>query len=467
MIKIYCCFGGLYLNILLVDDDVDVVDGMLEAIDFNTLGFDRVMVAHDGSAALHILKTDVVNVMVTDIEMPSKSGIQLLEWVRDNKLPIVTIFCTCYADFNYAKKAVELHSFDYFLKPISYSELTDRLKAAGEEVRRIQHLEEYQKYLISFSMSNLINQNEFWKEYLTGSTLLPDLLIKYSDLDINKSAKYMIEMSYYSDPDEISIKPWKIYGAKNISAELTMDCPGLIECSVFDIHPDEGISVKMLTDTFNLNTFIKIKEEIAGKAKSLIDTDVNFYIIENCTLEEVPRKYKDLINVFESDILRDSNVVDCDDFTFPSTDVFKTPVESLEPLIAIGNGRDAYNCISDFVDSLVKKKTISKEELKVLRIDTMQMLHGLLNSMNMDAHNLFSDHVFDEMRAMSLLSVKNCKMYLSYIINVAAEAIYKKQQSQSVIAKVTDYIKSHLDEDLTRPNLSNLVFLNSVCYKEK
>lgn len=42
--------------------------------------------------------------MVTDIEMPNESGIELLKWTKTQNLDVVTIFCTCYADFNYAKR---------------------------------------------------------------------------------------------------------------------------------------------------------------------------------------------------------------------------------------------------------------------------------------------------------------------------------------------------------------------------
>ena len=51
--------------------------------------------------------------------LPNESGIELLKWTKTQNLDVVTIFCTCYADFNYAKKAVELQCFDYYLKPIS------------------------------------------------------------------------------------------------------------------------------------------------------------------------------------------------------------------------------------------------------------------------------------------------------------------------------------------------------------
>ena len=124
------------MNILLVDDDVDITDAITDSIDFASLGYSGVYTAADAKTARDILRTETIDVMVTDIEMPGQSGIQLLEWVRDRQMQIIALFCTCYADFNYAKKAIELQCFDYFLKPIAYDELAKRLVQAKEEAEK-------------------------------------------------------------------------------------------------------------------------------------------------------------------------------------------------------------------------------------------------------------------------------------------------------------------------------------------
>ena len=111
------------LDVLLVDDELDVVEGIADGVDFAALGLEEVYVAQTSQRAKELLQSRDIGVMVTDIEMPGGSGLELLEWVRDNQMEVVTLFCTGFANFNYAQKAVELHSFDYFLKPIAYPAL--------------------------------------------------------------------------------------------------------------------------------------------------------------------------------------------------------------------------------------------------------------------------------------------------------------------------------------------------------
>ena len=104
------------MNLLLVDDEFDVLNGILNAVNFDVIGVDTVYTSQDAGHAKELLSRCEVDVMVTDIEMPGESGLELMQWVRERRLEIVMLFCTVYADFNYAQKAVELHSFDYFLE---------------------------------------------------------------------------------------------------------------------------------------------------------------------------------------------------------------------------------------------------------------------------------------------------------------------------------------------------------------
>ena len=118
------------MTVLLVDDEKQVLDGMLHGIDFNALGLDTVLTARSGEEAREIILRQPVDILVCDIEMADLSGLGLLEWIRDENYPIRTIFCTAFQRFDYAKKALELHAFDYFLKPIRYEELSRKLAAA-------------------------------------------------------------------------------------------------------------------------------------------------------------------------------------------------------------------------------------------------------------------------------------------------------------------------------------------------
>ena len=121
------------MKILLVDDNKYILESLQTGIDYESLGFDEVFVARSLKSAVAILEKEEIHAVLTDIEMPNGSGLELLEWMNENRPGIVTVFCTSYSDFNYAKKALELHSFEYYLKPVDYADLYKLLQRVVEE----------------------------------------------------------------------------------------------------------------------------------------------------------------------------------------------------------------------------------------------------------------------------------------------------------------------------------------------
>lgn len=70
-------------------------------------------------------KSQPLHAIITDIMMPSMSGIELLQKIRaENKLPAVpVIFITAVAEKKHILKAKELNAQGYLLKPISKDKL--------------------------------------------------------------------------------------------------------------------------------------------------------------------------------------------------------------------------------------------------------------------------------------------------------------------------------------------------------
>ncbi len=123
------------LCILIVDDDKYVVEKIVEGIDWTKWNIDGVYTAYNIRQAKEILSTLQVDILLSDIEMPQGSGLELLEWVRERKLPVECIYLSSYAHFAYAQKALELHSRGYLLKPVSNRDLENVLGSLVEQMR--------------------------------------------------------------------------------------------------------------------------------------------------------------------------------------------------------------------------------------------------------------------------------------------------------------------------------------------
>lgn len=112
------------ITILYIEDDQDTKDIMA-----NTLSeFSRnILVAGNGKEAMEILKKNTVHLIMTDIEMPEKNGIEFIREVRSTNLNIPIIVFTAYSTKDYLLECVNLNIQGYIQKPISYQKIKDVL----------------------------------------------------------------------------------------------------------------------------------------------------------------------------------------------------------------------------------------------------------------------------------------------------------------------------------------------------
>lgn len=156
------------MNICIVDDDKYVVEKIVEGMEWEKWDIEGVYVAYNIKQAKDILSTLKIDILLSDIEMPQGSGLELLEWVREKKLPVECIYLSSYAHFAYAQKALELHSKGYLLKPVSnkelgrvLEELVGQMKQAAGKNGKDEHRDK-ERFWRDFLLEKEENEQEFY-----------------------------------------------------------------------------------------------------------------------------------------------------------------------------------------------------------------------------------------------------------------------------------------------------------------
>ncbi|MEE9162191.1 MAG: sigma-54 dependent transcriptional regulator, partial [Candidatus Neomarinimicrobiota bacterium] len=112
-------------QILVVDDDNYIRLFLKETLEGN--GFD-VTLAEDGAEALAKVKASPPDLVLTDLKMPKKDGLELLQDVNKLEKPPGVIIITAYGTVETAVQAMKEGAFDYLTKPFSITEIESRLK---------------------------------------------------------------------------------------------------------------------------------------------------------------------------------------------------------------------------------------------------------------------------------------------------------------------------------------------------
>lgn len=134
------------MKLLIVNDEVIAAKGVMTGIDWSKYGIDGVDVAFDAQTAKGLLEEQEFDILLCDIEMPGESGIQLVQWIRENKLDIEVVFLTCHADFEFAQEAIRLQCRNYILVPATYEVIAENVCEVALEIEKKRENIKYQQY---------------------------------------------------------------------------------------------------------------------------------------------------------------------------------------------------------------------------------------------------------------------------------------------------------------------------------
>lgn len=124
------------MNVLIVDDDVPYLRTIREGVRWQNLSVGQVYTASNTQEALTLLEERQIDLLITDIEMPGKSGLSLIEWCKEQNLSMETIILSSFPDFSYAQKAIALGVSAYLLKTADRETLEDMIRRTA--VRMLQ-----------------------------------------------------------------------------------------------------------------------------------------------------------------------------------------------------------------------------------------------------------------------------------------------------------------------------------------
>jgi diguanylate cyclase (GGDEF)-like protein len=160
-----------HFTILVVDDDPTVCLLLQKLL---TAAGHTVHVARDGSAGLAQALLHQPQLVITDLLMPQRSGLQLIQSLRQTELgrSIYIMVLTTLDDDDKLAEAFDLGADDYITKPVEGKLLQARLKAGMRIIREQQLLrqehEELRRRLLELSISNQRAQEAALTDVLTG-----------------------------------------------------------------------------------------------------------------------------------------------------------------------------------------------------------------------------------------------------------------------------------------------------------
>lgn len=152
-------------RVVIVDDEYIVVEGIKAIIARENMEFEVVGCAYDGQEGTEVILREMPDLVITDIRMPGKTGLQMIEDLS-GQMETEYIIISGYQEFEYARKALQLGVRGYIDKPITIDSVKDVLEQTK------QWLEEKSEATLR------INEREKKSAYEKNSAILINMIVE-------------------------------------------------------------------------------------------------------------------------------------------------------------------------------------------------------------------------------------------------------------------------------------------------
>ena len=457
------------MNILIVDDEIQTVRAIKHSIDWDMLKINEVYTAHNITQAKEILSTTSMDIAICDIEMPQGSGLELLAWIKEHSPDTESILLTCHAEFEFAKKAIELGSFDYLVKPIPFEELEQVIYKVVSKISSTKRLKEYSEYGEYWINNQSMIEESFWSDLLQGQ--LSDNPAEIAQNAKKRNVEYKMDERYtlvlISKKRLVTkLDAWNHqlldYALKNITGEIIFG--NVNSNSLFMLNGQMIAILSEVKDRKRHEEEIKeVCKELIVACNTYLGCSVSCYIGDFVYGEQLPECYKKLLEIDKNNVVLTSKIFDLNEWDRD----LDTPIAALQPLIQDctvmlheGKKEKLQQKIMSYLDALASEERLNQDVLRIVQHDVLQLVYSFLQKKEVQAHQLFKDPQSQELYRNSTSTIDHMRTWIHYFIGKAVGYTEEIAKSQSVIGKVKEYMQANLKNDITREDIANHVYLN-------
>ncbi|MCB7065420.1 AraC family transcriptional regulator [Enterocloster citroniae] len=446
------------MTLMILDDQTNVVRGIMSGVDWEKLGFEKVIPTYHVAEARAIMEIQPVDVLLCDIEMPVENGLSFLHWIRSKNLQTECIFLTAHAEFQYAQEAVRLDSCDYIIQPAPYEEIQSAVERAIIKIKERHEERGHSDIGRAVSKSKSAIEGGMLRDFLLGYDtnnyhefeklgVVPSLsrsaylaLINIVDAEDDKLDElYLVQYAFGNILTEL-FAPYEqqIYLAVLDERNIT-----LVISPMKDYQIDQGGVERLLTIFCNVSKqyfgprlacYVKLcqKLEYAGLAvKELMNRrEYNVSMKDGIFFSDAnEKKVRQITHVTYSSTLR----------TLFDDKLYVSVMESTEK----------------YLDDLAEKGQLSKQTLEEFYQEFLMVCYSLKEWESV--RKSLSDSPGAELFHQADRSIMDMKQFVRYIVGKLSECA---DGGGNEVEKAISYIHDNIEQELKVSELAEYVHLS-------
>lgn len=422
-------------KIIFVDPDNSVIDTITNIFDWKEMGIEPVATFNDADSAIEYLKSNHVDAILTEVNIPKLSGIDIARYVNKNHDETIVAFMSKFASFEYAQQGILEGVCDYLLKPITFNNLRNTC------YRILAKLNSLHKNLKKNELIKSVTLSQILSDYLLNSVKEPINLqslfaLNNVEIDVHSTPAAIVKITI-SNITQYITNTWK-YGKSTLYDAIIKQFP---HSNNLDIVPCFNFF-----DSTEFVIFSKKDDTLPAFKKSL-----------NLALKALCDTCKTImhLNISTNIIAIKPSITHINKVRI-SHDIEKSKIDSLIALIKLGDKYESTN----YYNSLVLNQDFD-------------FVKNLSKSVRNAIKECLTDKTLEDLdiNARYMNSLSDITAYINYskkMITRATEhfaGMFARNYDALISAK--EYVLQHYAEDISLTEVANHVSLSPSYFSKR
>jgi len=459
----------ILLGIIIIDDEVLVRVGLKSLVEWEKYGYQIIGEASNGEEGIKLIKERKADIVITDIKMPIKDGLEMIKEFQENDFAPKFIVLSSFDEFHLVKKAMKLGAKDYLIKleldknilletltPIKNMINKEKEKKKNEDIinHTVNNKNNMKKEFFKKLIGKLINDNKkinlILKEFdisLSEDNLFC-MVIQINNLDylnkFNKGDMQLFEFSIMNIVEEIIDDFFEAYAFMNKWGEIVVifSLNDIVANNyVENINEMTAILNRMLKQYFSVNITVSISKPHNGF------NNLNATYQECCEGQEHSFQYQSGKAIFYKDVLNYQK-------HFNEGLNLRPFTADLIEVLDIMDYQEIEKIFNDLIRK-VSTSNLSRSQAYDLCFEIIYIIKDKLNN-ELSTEILAEDKDFYKC-IETLNNIKEVLDWLQYIKDRIYLVInnHVDDEKSFIITKAKKYIKDHFSEEFNLTDLAD------------
>lgn len=439
------------MNVLIADDERIVLEGLKYIIDWEELGFSICGTAENGEITLEKIMSLNPDLVLLDIRMPKKNGIQVVQEAVEQGYTGKFIILSGVSDFKMAQTAMRYGVDFYLTKPIDEDELAQAVSSIHDLIEKE-----------SREHTSLTRYRSKAKQSILEEILLNTCDYHTLDLeDLHLNANIYQVISYENYNQEYFFQSWNFADLMRVTNQ---------DNNSFDIIESDRRKVILLKGDFAISKFESLRRhyKVAPQKGSPFDSIFIACGQKVSRISDIHYSYEDVTRLLNRRFFCEENqhIVSYEELLHPTV-----PLKEITKETAPGYAERFSNYIQSHNQTLITEtlKELS-EALRFADVEITGIKHLLIDLYILVKQKIMqvpSDHEIPFLANASAIDLLERKYYLYEIIKFLAEQFELWTNSvgcssgENVVDEVIYYIHQNYNENLKLETIAPLFGYNS------